>query len=179
MRSIGKQIILLVICIVYMKECSTENVFKIGSLLPDIKSLRSLSSHQFDLSDRPYNYDLSIANAIHFASKKLSNLLLKEYGCSLKLDPASTRVCEFSYIKWIQFIVHLLNITSLLKDFDSDRMFSEIYRNSHTVSAVLIKLQNRLLKFFLNKYYAKFKTKIAMTMQPISCKYFNNMYSII
>ena len=82
--------LILIICVVFIKKCSSksqannEHVFKIGTLLPEIKIL----SHHNESS-----FDLSISNAIHFASKKLSNLLHKDYGCNLMLDPASTRVC--------------------------------------------------------------------------------------
>jgi hypothetical protein len=69
---------------------SQEMVFKIGSLLPEINSLSFSKIQSQNLSSKT---GISISNAIHFASQKLSELFLKEYGCNLKLDLANTKVC--------------------------------------------------------------------------------------
>jgi archaellum biogenesis protein FlaJ (TadC family) len=73
---------------------SQDKVFKIGSLLPEINSLSFSKIQSQNLSSKT---GVSISNAIHFASQKLSELFFKEYGCNLKLDLASTKVCNMQF----------------------------------------------------------------------------------
>ena len=77
---------------------------KIGSLLPEINNLSLYNNRPFDSRELNFKYDLSIYNAIRFASKKLSELFFQEYGCDLVLDIASTKV---------SFLVTLLNNNSI------------------------------------------------------------------
>ena len=65
-------------------------IFKIGSLLPEISGLSSPSKNR--IGNQSLKTSISVSDAIQFASQKLSDLFLKEYGCNLKLDLASTKV---------------------------------------------------------------------------------------
>jgi len=72
-------------------------IFKIGSLLPEITSLSTSSKNH--IGNQSFITGLSISNSIHFASQKLSELFLKEYGCNLKLDLANTKVNALNLLK--------------------------------------------------------------------------------
>lgn len=81
----NKSLVLILVFLIQLSQANDENhIFKIGALLPEIKSLGVFDNNK------------SIANAIQFASNKLSELFFKDYGCKVKLDPASTK-CDVSY----------------------------------------------------------------------------------
>ena len=65
-------------------------IFKIGSLLPEKIGLSYSTKNR--IGNQSLKTSISISDAIQFASQKLSELFLKEYGCNLKLDLASTKV---------------------------------------------------------------------------------------